>query len=282
MSSDFFDSLENLNNHYPATIIAFEGSDCSFKTTNIKKAYDYLTERSGKNVIFLKFPVYKDASSIFVRNYLAGEYDTIYKANKDIKQWKANSLFYALDRFDAFREYNIWNALQDENNILLFDRYCISNIMFQTAWLYGVYEQYEKDRVDRAYELFNNELLHDISYLRNLEQGTLGLPMEDFTIVMRSPVDKIMEVLSHKEEKDYIENNLNMIYNMNSNIDNVINTLSDYRLWRELNDNPGKVNICQDSRTITSIWTTDDDNEFLSEDALFDKVKNHLDDILGL
>ena len=83
------------------TIIAVEGTDGSGKETQSRRLEKALLER-GLPVRRLSFPRYEDEASVFIRRYLGGEYGD----RPDDVAPAAASLFYALDRYDAFmREF---------------------------------------------------------------------------------------------------------------------------------------------------------------------------------
>lgn len=241
------------NNTYPATIIAFEGLDCSFKSTTAKAVYEKY-KKEGKKVYFFKFPDYNCESSHMVRSYLEGKYNKVFNLNDKVKKWKTITIMYAMDRFDSFTEHNIWDILNDPEAIIIFDRYCTSNLFYQTSHLL-------KDAMNYIDNLYN-----EISEMRNLEYNILGLPIEDITIYMKAPLDKILEQLDIKVGKDEIENNKQLMTNTYYNALNVLSLISFDKMG----------NLKQDPDTIHIVNTVDINDEYLSETELVNIVINKI------
>lgn len=96
----------------------FKQADDGEKTKTV-----YLPRREA---LYVEFPRYDKESSYFIRKYLKGDY-----VKSDLSFEKVCD-FYALDRYDAW----IGDNLREEYLLgapLVFDRYCYSNIVYQSA-----------------------------------------------------------------------------------------------------------------------------------------------------
>lgn len=188
--------LKRKNYPYPYNmIIAFEGLDCSFKETNYKEFIRRLKEEfPDKTVITESFPRYKSEASIFVRKYLSGN---DYQRSKLMRRLDIVGSFFALDRFDYWYS-SILNGDTSVNNKTLlesgvntsfiFDRYTLSNSLYNP--LNG-----------------NGITAKDITF----DFDRFNVPLPDIIVWMRMRnFDKIVEMLSAKENKD--ANELNISY----------------------------------------------------------------------
>lgn len=151
-----------------------EGSDGTGKSTQ----YDLLRNRlrtEGYDVVEIHFPRYKEPSSYFVREYLAGKYGDAEKVGP-----YTGSLFYALDRYQAASV--IREALQ-EGKIVLCDRYVGSNMAHQGS-------KFPNDTERSTY----------FTWLDNLEFGMLRIPRPDTNFVLTAPYEIISERLAKKQD----------------------------------------------------------------------------------
>ena len=167
-----------------AKIIALEGLDCAFKETNASKLLEYFEDRT-LSVSRFSFPNYDSQSSYFVKQYLSGAYA---KNPMDINPLAA-SLFFALDRYDTYMSEI--KEHYDNDDVIIFDRYVGSNIMYQATKLD---EEWQADKL--------------ISHIRDIEHTLLGLPIEDLTIFLSVPFDISMELVKKKNNVDIHENNI--------------------------------------------------------------------------
>lgn len=171
--------------------IVIEGTDGSGKSTQYNKLRKHLVD-SGYEVVDMHFPRYKEDSSYFVRQYLAGKYGS----SDDVGPF-TGSLFYALDRYQASNE--IRNALS-EGKIVLCDRFVGSNMAHQGTKFRNAEER-------RGYFI----------WLDNIEFITLGIPRPDLNFVLNTPLDVILRRLNAKKQsseaiqKDIHETNDNHI-----------------------------------------------------------------------
>lgn len=75
--------------------VVIEGIDHTGKETQ-SKLLEKRFEKLGLRTFYFDFPQYKKRSSVFIRDYLAGEFGDATK----LDPWLSN-LFFALDRFSA-------------------------------------------------------------------------------------------------------------------------------------------------------------------------------------
>lgn len=167
------------DNNKKGKIIVFEGLDCSFKETNSKRLYEYIKENVTDKVTLLSFPNYADDSSIFVKEYLDGQFG---KAS-ELDPYRA-SLMYTIDRLVTVEKLK----LEEEYNngyIIILDRYTGSNLIFQSSKI---------DDIDKK-----NKFLDDII---NLEYNLLQLPKEDITIYMNMPLNVSYPIMKERALKN--------------------------------------------------------------------------------
>lgn len=176
-------------------LISFEGLDCSFKETNSKKLLQYL-EQSGIKAKVIDFPQYKEESSVFVRNYLAGKYGTLDESDAYI-----TSMFYILD------QYNIWKLelekLYKEGYTIIFDRFWVSNLYFQLA------KCDNESTIDRFYKDYKKDEILNLVKL-------LELPSPDVTISMKMETENIIKLVKiKKSSNDLHESNVKFLTDVN-------------------------------------------------------------------
>ena len=107
-------------------IIVIEGLDGSGKATQTKLLAEKL-QAQGRRVRQLSFPDYESRGSALVQMYLSGEFGS---RPEDVNAYAA-SAFYAVDRAASFLKD--WQRDYREGALLLSDRYCTSNIIYQMA-----------------------------------------------------------------------------------------------------------------------------------------------------
>lgn len=156
--------------------IVIEGTDGSGKSTQYQLLKDKLLAQ-GYEILDIHFPRYKQDSSYFVRQYLAGNYG----GADDVSPY-AGSLFYALDRFQASKE--IKQAITD-GKIVLCDRFVGSNMAHQGT-------KFKDEAKRRGYFL----------WLDNLEFDTLGIPRPDLNFVLNAPLETILQRLQSREKSN--------------------------------------------------------------------------------
>ena len=167
-------------------LIVIEGTDGCGKGTQSKLLRDRL-EKENYNLHNLSFPVYSDESSVFIRQYLNGDYGM----NPEDVSAKQASLFYAMDRFHAFKANGQTKlAAADQNTVLLANRYTTSNILYQGA---------KTKTKDELFEL--------IDWICELEYGILQIPEPDIILMPYIDYDKNMEMMRKRDIAQNARNN---------------------------------------------------------------------------
>lgn len=196
-----------------AKLIAFEGLDCSFKETNSQALYDYLKEK-GLKVYLFHFPSYGEPSAYFVEQYLRGEYNSI---DNDGFNPYSISLFYSLDRFYQWQT-KIKSIYDNEDDaIIILDRWTNSNIFFQSAREIPAKQNYIKYKYHDTYS-FINIIEHDI----------LSLPREDLIIYMDISFDISREIIKKRKLLDLNESSDKYMKNVYENAPSIINDIKYY------------------------------------------------------
>ena len=103
-------------------IITIEGIDGSGKTVQFKKLYDNLTSM-GYSVDTKSFPAYESFFGAQIGRLLSGE-EGVFATEVD---QKSMALWFALDRFEAFRGWR-----DGEYDYLIINRYVLSNAVYQS------------------------------------------------------------------------------------------------------------------------------------------------------
>lgn len=176
-------------------IIDFEGLDCSFKETNYKKFIEQLKLLYGNKVLSESFPRYNKESSYGIKLWLNGKLNRDYlKTNPD-----TISILYYLDRISYWDEIisseeNItrYDLLTTENYIFCFDRYTISDIIYNS-----------------------NTKLNDVDIISDFskEYNIAKTPSPDIVIWMRMrSFDVLTDIISKKQNKDKNELDINMLH----------------------------------------------------------------------
>jgi dTMP kinase len=163
--------------------LVIEGLDGSGKSTQINLLRNHFNKQ-GLKYKYLHFP--RNDSGLFgelIAMFLRGELGKI----GDVNPYLA-AMIYAADRFDARVEMIGWLA---EGNLLLVDRYVISNIAFQCAKLDSTIKKGELRK-----------------WIYQLEYTNYGIPRPDLNIFLDVPFGFTTEKLSSKRsgnERDYLK-----------------------------------------------------------------------------
>ena len=140
-------------------LIVIEGLDGSGKATKTKLLADKLTSM-GRTVRKLEFPDYDSPSSSLVKMYLNGDFG---KNPEDVNAYAA-SAFYAVDRAASYLKN--WKNDCNNGSVILCDRYCTSNIIYQMS------------------KVKNDERDGFIEWQSDFEYNKLGLPVPDAVIYL--------------------------------------------------------------------------------------------------
>lgn len=157
-------------------IIAFEGIDGTGKTVQLQRLYERLIAR-GLSVLTLSFPMYDSFFGAECGRLLSGSGGV--RAN-EVDQ-KSMALWYALDRFEAFRELDYSSA-----DVLLINRYILSNAVYQSV---------------RERDLGNPDLL---DFVVSLEYEHFRIPRADVHIVLDMNPETASENVGKKGFRDYV------------------------------------------------------------------------------
>ena len=159
-------------------ILALEGLDGSGKTVQSSLLYTHI-KSLGKQILMLDFPQYESFFGVEIGKMLSGNQSGITAMNVDTKSM---CLWYALDR---------WNTLSNQNwqdyDYILFNRYTLSNAVYQTA---------------RQYHGMNHDF---INWVFKLEYEQLHLPIPNLYIFLETPVKDSRDNVLKKEERSYVK-----------------------------------------------------------------------------
>lgn len=156
--------------------VAIEGIDGSGKRTQIDLLSKVLEAR-GVAFVRYSFPRYESSFGRLVARFLNGEFGPLEAVDAHF-----SALLYAGDRFEAKAELE---ATLASGKTVLADRYIGSNLAHQTA---------------RVSPQRREEFL---SWLKRLEYGIYGLPVEDLVIYLRLPAVEAHRLISLKTVREY-------------------------------------------------------------------------------
>ena len=157
-------------------LIALEGIDGSGKRTQLDLLAGALDAR-GLATMRISFPRYESSFGKLVARYLNGEFGSIGAVDPHL-----SALLYAGDRFEAKGELE--SALA-AGKIVLADRYIGSNLAHQT-------ERVSPERRDDF-----------LAWLKRLEYGLYGLPVEDLVVYLRVPAAEAHRLIGLKSARVY-------------------------------------------------------------------------------
>ena len=158
-------------------IIAFEGIDGTGKTVQLQRLYERLTADGRLRVMTLSFPMYDTFFGAECGRLLSGSGGV--RAN-EVDQ-RSMALWYALDRFEAFRDLDYSGA-----DVLLINRYILSNAVYQSV----------RDR-----DLGNPDLL---DFVIALEHEHFRIPRAEAHIVLDMNPENASENVGKKGFRDYV------------------------------------------------------------------------------
>ena len=157
-------------------LIVIEGIDGSGKQTQADLLARAFEER-GIPLVRFGFPRYESSFGRLIARFLNGEFGPLSAVDAHL-----SALLYAGDRFEAKPELE--NAL-NSGRIIVMDRYIASNLAHQAARVPG------ERRAEFA------------AWLRQLEYGIYGLPVEDLVIYLRVPAQEGHRLVGLKSARSY-------------------------------------------------------------------------------
>lgn len=168
------------------TLIVFEGTDGSGKSTQFRLLCDRLTQQ---NTPFQKlvFPQYSEPSSALIRMYLGGEFGS---HPSDVNPYAA-STFYAVDRYAAWKK--VWGDSYQSGGLILSDRYTTSNAVHQGG------------------KLSAEEQPAFFDWLFDLEYRKLGLPAPDAVIYLDMPTEQSIKLLRARESATHTKGDIHEV-----------------------------------------------------------------------
>ena len=159
-------------------IIAFEGIDGTGKSVQMQRLSDAL-KRRGLSVLEISFPMYDTFFGDLVGRYLSAK-DGVAANTVD---GKSMALWFALDRFEAFR-----NLDYSGYDVLLINRYVLSNAVYQSI---------------RDIDLDKPDIL---DFCLELEHKHFGIPVPDLHVVLDMDTEDAANNVDKKGFRDYIGN----------------------------------------------------------------------------
>lgn len=159
-------------------IIAFEGIDGTGKSVQMQRLSDAL-KRRGLSVLEISFPMYDTFFGDLVGRYLSAKDGVAANA----VDGKSMALWFALDRFEAFR-----NLDYSGYDVLLINRYVLSNAVYQSI---------------RDIDLDKPDIL---DFCLELEHKHFGIPVPDLHVVLDMDTEDAANNVDKKGFRDYIGN----------------------------------------------------------------------------
>lgn len=159
-------------------IIAFEGIDGTGKTVQMERQRQRLTAQ-GQVVLTLSFPIYTSFFGSEVGKLLSGK-DGV---RADEVDGKSMALWFALDRFEAFQNFDYSSA-----DVLLINRYVLSNAVYQSI---------------RDCDLGKPDLL---DFILELEHEHFFLPRPDAYLVLDMSQKNAATNVDSKGYREYVGN----------------------------------------------------------------------------
>ena len=193
-----------------AKFIVIDGLDGCGKATQVQRLAKYLKEELDYNVHIMSFPAYDSDSSALVKMYLGGEFG---KDATKLNPYICSS-FYAVDRFASFlKEYNKYFE-EDDNTIILADRYLSANIIHQASKINNTNDRHKF-----------------IKWVYDFECGLCGLPKEDMTILLTIPPEISQSLMTkrydgNENKKDIHENSLEYLQKCYDTLEDTVNYIN--------------------------------------------------------
>lgn len=163
-------------------LIVLEGMDGSGKSTQVRLLAEYF-EKKGMSVKQFHFPTGEGFAGEMINDFLQGKFGSADEVDPYFV-----AMIYALDRKKMARTMYQWLA---EYDIVLLDRYTLSNVAYQCAKL----------------PIFESRMALS-SWILDLEHGINHLPNADITLYMGVPLQFIGKQLGRTrqgKERDYLK-----------------------------------------------------------------------------
>lgn len=157
-------------------LIVLEGIDGSGKSAQYRRLCARM-EGDGVDYRHIVFPRYDKDSSALIRMYLGGSFGT---NPTDVNAYAA-SVFFAVDRYAAFRED--WGKTYEQGGLILSDRYTTSNAVHQGS------------------KLPEDELPDFFRWLSDLEYNKMGLPQPDLVLYLEVDLETSLRRMKRRQEK---------------------------------------------------------------------------------
>jgi dTMP kinase len=172
--------------------IVIEGIDGSGKTTIVNELYKYCVNTLKVKVLKIKFPQYESPYGQIISKYLNNEY------RNDLEPWIINTLFDC----DKFNYKVILKHLLENNDIIIADRYILSNIAYSCARLKNIQK--------------SETVIDQLVYLNT---QIFELPSPDITFTMDIDLENYLKIKKVREVtrgNDILENDLELLDNCRS------------------------------------------------------------------
>lgn len=161
-------------------ILVFEGLDGSGKETQTKLLEKRLKDK-GMKVVRIEFPNYDNKYSLFVKEYLNGNF------GEDVDPYVV-SVFFSLDRFGIYKS-KIKQYI-DDGYIVICDRYVYSNLIYQGSRI--------EDDIERE---------KYFEWILDFEYEKCGILRESITFFIDVSIDLILDVIKARKSHDIYEKN---------------------------------------------------------------------------
>lgn len=238
-----------------AKFIVIDGLDGCGKATQTELLKQEL-ESLGKRVIKIDFPKYESDSSMAVRMYLGGKLGS---DPEKINPYMCGT-FYAVDRFIQYLMELHKYFEEDDNTIIISDRYLSANIIHQGGKI--------ESRAER---------LQYIKWCYDYECNLCGLPKEDITIILTvSPVvsQRLMtkRYKGHEEKKDIHEANLEYLNKCHTRLMETIEDIgyNNIARWKHID--------CTESKLVNN--GEDLDTYIKSKEIIHELIMNIVNDVI--
>lgn len=162
------------------TLIVFEGTDGSGKTTQVRLLCERL-ERTGIPFKEIDFPRYGNPFAEPAKLYLDG---VLGKRPEDVNAYAASAL-YAVDRFASYKQD--WGKFYEAGGLVIANRYTTSNAVHQAS------------------KLPPQEREEFLDWLFAFEYGHMGLPKPNLVLYLDMPTEVTERMMRHRTQKTGVQ-----------------------------------------------------------------------------